>query len=105
MIDISQDYLKVVRAILSKNVPDYEVWVFGSRVGKAPKKHSDLDLVIKTEFPLPVKTIALLRDAFSESNLPFRVDIVDWSRISNDFKKIISEKFEVIWKKSDTQDS
>lgn len=98
MIDVTPEHLRIVFSILLKYVPEHEVLAFGSRVNQKPKKHSDLDLVIKTDSPLPVKTLALLRDAFSESNLPFKVDIVDWSRISKNFQKIIEEKFEVLQK-------
>lgn len=98
MIDISPDHLKIVLSILSKHVPDYEVWVFGSRVGRCPKKHSDLDLVIKTDSPVPARTLAHLREAFSESDLPFKVDVVVWARLSESFRKIIHGKFEVIQK-------
>lgn len=98
MIDISNDHLKIVLAILSKYVPDHEVWAFGSRVNQKPKKYSDLDLVIRINFPLPVQIMANLRDAFSESNLPFKVDIVEWAKIGKNFQKIIKEKFEVIQK-------
>ena len=93
MIDVTPEHLRIVFSILLKYVPEHEVLAFGSRVNQKPKKHSDLDLVIKTDSPL-----ALLRDAFSESNLPFKVDIVDWSRISKNFQKIIEEKFEVLQK-------
>lgn len=98
MIDISPDHLKIVLSILSKHVPDHEVWAFGSRVGRCPKKHSDLDLVIKTDSPLSAKTIAHLREAFSESDLPFKVDVVVWAGISESFRKIIQKKFEIVQK-------
>ncbi|MFH1873899.1 MAG: nucleotidyltransferase domain-containing protein [Pseudomonadota bacterium] len=98
MIDITHDYLKIVLAVLVQYAPKYEVWAFGSRVGGKTKKHADLDLVIKTDLPVPDGIMANLREAFSESNLPFKVDVVDWSKISKNFQKIIKEKFEVIQK-------
>lgn len=96
MIDIRQDHVKIVLDVLAKFVPGYEVWVFGSRIGKKSKKHSDLDIVIKANSPLPDEIMANLRYAFSESNLPFKVDIVEWSKIGGNFQKIIKEKFEII---------
>jgi len=41
------------------------------------------------------RTAALLRDAFSESDLPFKVDVVDWAEISESFRKVIEEKNEI----------
>ncbi|MBF0105872.1 MAG: nucleotidyltransferase domain-containing protein [Deltaproteobacteria bacterium] len=96
MIAVDKGYLKIVTDILTKYLPTHIVWAFGSRVCENPKKYSDLDIVIKTKAPLPVEIMAHLRDAFSESDLPFKVDVVDWSRISKKFQKIIKEKYEVI---------
>lgn len=96
MIDIRRDHLEIVLAILSEHVPRHEVWAFGSRVGRKAKKHSDLDLVIKTGSPLPVNLLARLRDAFSEADLPFKVDLLDWSLVSEDFRRIIEGNFEVV---------
>jgi type I restriction enzyme S subunit len=98
MIDIPHGHLKTVLAILLKYVPGHEVWAFGSRVNQKPKKYSDLDIVIKTGSPLPAGTIAHLRDAFSESNIPFKVDVVVWARIGRDFQKIIEKNFEIVKK-------
>ena len=95
-IDIQSAHLKIVLAILAKYVSEHEIWAFGSRVDGKPKKHSDLDLVIKTDSRLANGIMANLRNAFSESDLPFKVDIVDWSRISDNFKTIILNKYEVV---------
>jgi uncharacterized protein len=46
MIDITDKNLNIVKKILAKHVPNYEVWAFGSRVSGKAKKFSDLDLVI-----------------------------------------------------------
>lgn len=51
--------------------------------------HSDLDLVIITDQPLPLSIQGALADAFSDSDLPWRVDVVDWATTSDSFKAII----------------
>nr|WP_301273864.1 nucleotidyltransferase domain-containing protein [Acetobacter cerevisiae] len=63
--------------ILNEIVPDREVRVFGSRVTGKAKSFSDLDLAIMGDEPLPLETRARLEDAFSESELPWKVDILD----------------------------
>lgn len=95
-IDIGQDHLEIVLGILAKYVPEHEIWAFGSRVEGTPKKYSDLDLVIKTDSKLADGIMANLRNAFSESSLPFKVDIVDWSRISDNFRNIILKRYEIV---------
>jgi hypothetical protein len=42
--------------------------------------------------PLDLRTLGDLKDALSESNLPFRVDVVDWATTNEGFRKIIEEQ-------------
>jgi type I restriction enzyme S subunit len=80
---------EIVRSLLSRHVPDREVWAFGSRAKATAKPFSDLDLVILGSQPLPIATVAELADDFSESDLPFKVDIVDWATTGESFRKVI----------------
>jgi len=96
MIDLRSKDLDVVKGILARHVPECEVWAFGSRVNGRAKAHSDLDLSIVSERPLSPKTLALLEDDFTESDLPFRVDVLDWSSTSEGFREIILEAHEII---------
>lgn len=96
MIDLAPRYLGIIREILKKHIPDYEVRIFGSRVNQTAKKYSDLDLTIVGKTKLPKKILYLLRDEFEESDLPFRVEIMDWHTVSDDFKKIIEKQYEII---------
>lgn len=90
-LDLSDEQLQIVRNILHEIVPNYPVWAFGSRIKGAAKKFSDLDLVIITTEPLGLGIHADLTEAFSESDLPFKVDVVDWAVTSEAFQKIIAE--------------
>ena len=88
-IDIRPDHWDIVRDILQKHVPHYAVWAFGSRAKWTAKQYSDLDLAIITDQPLSLDTSASLADDFSESDLPWKVDIVDWAATSESFRKVI----------------
>ncbi len=87
--DIRPDHLKIVLEILNRVIPDREVWVFGSRAKGTARDTSDLDLAIIGKIPLDFRTLATLRDFFSESNIPYKVDVVDWTTISETFREII----------------
>jgi predicted nucleotidyltransferase len=91
---------QIVRAILLLHVPEREVWAFGSRVGTQDasrvKKFSDLDLTVKDDQPLPLRTLAALADDFTESDLPYKVDIVDWATTSARFRSIIESSHIVL---------
>lgn len=88
-IDVSPEQWAIVHAILKRQVPQYAVWAFGSRATWKAKPFSDLDLAIITPQPLSLSTSAALTDDFADSDLPFKVDIVDWAATSAAFRKII----------------
>ncbi|MFT7401020.1 MAG: type I restriction enzyme S subunit [Hydrogenophaga sp.] len=92
-IDIRPDQWAIVQRILQKHVPDREVWAFGSRAKWTAKAYSDLDLVILGDQPLGLAVSAALADDFTESDLPWKVDVVDWATTSESFRQIIERNF------------
>lgn len=91
-MDIRPEHLHIVREILQKHVPDHEVWAFGSRVTGTARKYSDLDLCVISDQPLGLGVKGDLLDDFIESDLPWKVDVVDWATTSESFRKIIERK-------------
>ncbi len=104
LIDIRPDHWDIVQGILQKHVPQYEVWAFGSRAKWSAKQYSDLDLAIITDKPLSLDISASLSDDFSESDLPYKVDIVDWATTSESFRKIIERDKVVVQKEKPCMD-
>ncbi len=98
-IDLLPQDLNVVCGILKIYASDYAVWAFGSRVKGKAKKYSDLDLAIMTQQSLSFSKMAILKEAFDESDLPIRVDVVDWAETSETFRKIIEQDKVVIQEK------
>jgi type I restriction enzyme S subunit len=89
MIELDPKYLDTVKTILRQIVPDARAWAFGSRASGAAKPFSDLDLALEGEEPLTSSELAQLKTAFSESDLPIKVDVVDLNSISAEFRKVI----------------
>lgn len=83
---VAARHLAVVRAILAPHVPDRTVVPFGSRVGGSAKPPSDLGLAILGEVRTPPVDLACLASDFEESDLPFRVDLVEWAAASPAFR-------------------
>ena len=96
ILDLAHGYREVIEKILKKHIPEVEVWAFGSRVRWTAKDSSDLDLV--SDKKTPSRVLTLLNLDFTESNLPFKVDILDWQSLSEEFQKIIREEY-VLFKK------
>lgn len=95
-IDIRPEHWDIVHGILQKHVPQLEVWAFGSRAQWQAREFSDLDLAIIGDTPLSLDVRATLSEAFSESDLPWKVDVVDWATTSDSFRKIIAQKKVVV---------
>ena len=77
---LTPSQLRDVLAVLHAYAPSHQAMVFGSRVrlgseAHALKLHADLDIAFAGN-PLAPHEMFALRDAFSESNLPFRVDVM-----------------------------
>jgi len=89
LLDIRPDQLQMVLAILQKHVAQYEVWGFGSRAKWTAKDYSDLDLCVVSDKPLSFSLLGALAEDFSDSDLPWKVDVVDWATTSESFRKII----------------
>lgn len=81
-----------VRAILRRHAPaGVEILVFGSRAhGRHLKPFSDLDLCLRGKQPVPDASLAALNTAFRESDLPVKVDVIDWHRIAPEFRDAIA---------------
>jgi len=92
MLDLKPHELETVRNILNRFVPQAEIIVFGSRVHGTAKPWSDLDLAIKAESTLDWKLLEEIKEAFQESELPFRVDVLDWNEITAAFRRAIDAK-------------
>ncbi len=89
LIEVRPDLWDIVQGILRAHLPQHEVWAFGSRAKSMAKPYSDLDLVVITDHPLSLDVTAALTDAFAESDLPWRVDVVDWATTSASFRQIM----------------
>jgi predicted nucleotidyltransferase len=96
MIDVPSQHLLSIKQILLKQIPGVEVRAFGSRVSGMAKPYSDLDLVIMGEHKMDAKTLMNLNEDFADSDIPFRVEILDWHDITNEFRRIIKPRSERI---------
>ena len=97
-IELEPRVLQQVQAILRQHVPECEIWVFGSRLGRGAKRFSDLDLAIVSATAMPVRRLALLASAFEESDLPIKVDVVDLQSTSPAFRQRIAAHHEIIFR-------
>ena len=89
MIDLSPLHLATVKSILAEHVPECEVRAYGSRATWTARDYSDVDLAVVGKGPQDPGVIADLKEAFQNSNLPMRVDVLDWHGVSEEFREAI----------------
>lgn len=77
MLNLTAQQLALVRGLLARHLPDREVRAFGSRVTGRAWRYSDLDLAVMDGKPLSDLVLATLRADFEDSDLPFRVDLLE----------------------------
>ncbi len=94
-IDITADQRQTILALLERYLPNTAAWVYGSRVAWTSRPQSDLDMVV---FATPEQNdrVAEIREAFEESDLPFRVDLFVWNAAPEEFRKRIEEEHVVL---------
>lgn len=90
-LDVAADHRRLVLALIGENLPpDAKIWVFGSRATGRARLYSDLDLALDAGRRLTLDELARLAEAFSESDLPYKVDLIDWHAIDDRFRRLVA---------------
>lgn len=87
MLIMQERHSKILHDILARY--PYQFYAFGSRVTGKAKQFSDLDIVYKDIIPSG-QLIQLIED-LEESDLPFKVDLVNWHECTADFQQRIEK--------------
>jgi predicted nucleotidyltransferase len=91
VISVSEQEEQLIRTILRRHVPHAEVRVFGSRQRGAHKSYSDLDLALVGDFA--EDSLSALRCEFEEARLPYRVDVLDYRQLSEEFRHVVDAAY------------
>ncbi len=96
MIDLSTDCRLEVLGIVERYLPNYEVRVVGSRARGSAKRYSDIDLLVLNRQPLSPRIRALARTAFEESDIPYKVDLIEAADLDPAFRDRLLEGSELL---------
>ena len=97
MIAVAPHEMDIILGIIKKHIPDCDVLVFGSRSKGTYKETSDLDLAVAGTTGVGFRVISNMKNDFMESDLTYRVDVVDYNAVSANFKKIIDNSGQKIY--------
>lgn len=86
-----EDPLAMARDIVARELKGLRVrvFLFGSRAHGRPAPSSDIDIALLAETPLPRAVLGRIREAFEESTIPFRVDVVDLAAADEAFREAV----------------
>ena len=86
-LDLRDDHAAILSAVLRAHLPaGARAYAFGSRVNGSARPYSDLDLALQWNQPLGLEIVGRIAEALSESDLPFKVDIVDLAMVDPAFR-------------------
>ncbi len=85
-----KDYLPEMKTIIAKylDLQKYRLFLFGSRVAGTNRKFSDYDIGILGPEKVPLREMALISADLDDSNIPYRVDVVDFQSVSEKFRRV-----------------
>lgn len=92
-------YIKKLRKMVVEFLKNDNVRIvlFGSRARKEENKYSDIDIGIIPRKGFDQRKIVFLKDEIEKLNIPFKVEIVNFLEVSDDFKKEALKEV-AIWK-------
>ncbi len=96
--DKQDQYVEIAQKIVLKNIDTdkYFVFLFGSRADKSCQFNSDVDIGIIGEKPLG-KLYYKIIDELENSLIPYTIEIVDFSQVSEEFKKKVLKGKIIVW--------
>ncbi|HEX6981600.1 MAG TPA: nucleotidyltransferase domain-containing protein [Balneolaceae bacterium] len=91
-------YFPMITEILEKHFGDYKVkvYLYGSRARKEEHAASDIDLAVKSSGSIDYQ-ISVAKEAFFESHIPYKVDLVDFKTAGKNLKESIKKDGVLIW--------
>lgn len=94
-LDVTPDQRKILLDLLNDYLPGVTVWAYGSRIKGTARPQSDLDLAVFASAEHK-RSVAALKEALEESQLPFRVDLFVWDEIPAQFRDNIQQAHVVL---------
>lgn len=89
--DIRDEHAAILRDVLREHLPaGARAFVFGSRAHGMARRYSDLDLALEWDRPFGLALLGRIAEALSESDLPYKVDILDLAVVDPAFRARIA---------------
>ncbi len=97
MTDKTKKYIDKIFLYLRQEFPEAQMFLFGSIVSAKPNIFHDIDIGIEDVDKIPLLKLQHIKEIIDDMNIPYKVDIVDFKRVSAGFYKTAKEKI-IEWK-------
>jgi predicted nucleotidyltransferase len=91
------DAAKFAASVIRRHLPDpvYRIFLFGSRATGSAAERSDIDIGIEGPAPVPHPALAAIHDELEEAPTLFTIDVVDFRRVPEKFRKVAQQRIEL----------
>ena len=80
----------IIQSVL--NPLPVEIILFGSRAIGTASPSSDYDIALKSDKPIPGSGMGVIREKLEDSNIPYKIDIVDYAVTSPELRANIDKE-------------
>lgn len=102
-IAVSVSHLDYILKQLKLYLPEAAVWAFGSSIKGSNRPSSDLDLAVLCDKETALKQLPKLNDVFVESDIPFKIQLLDFNRLPFNMQENIKKQYVVIYTSGDIE--
>jgi len=93
---IEAEFEQKILAVLTALMPGVTIYLFGSRARGTHSPRSDIDIALQGPEKLSRHAIAEIVRMLQASDIPYKIEIVDFNRVSDDIRESILEEG-IIW--------
>jgi len=95
---IDENSKRKIIAVISALIPEATIYLFGSRARGTQSQWSDIDIALDAGEKLSPYAVGEIVSMFEASSMPYKVQVVDFQRVSSNMQKSILDEG-IIWKK------
>ena len=97
MNSVENNYLRTAKDLTLQLLGDgeYAVFLFGSRARGKQSRSADIDIGVLGKTAIPDKLREQLLDDFEKSDVPYKVDVIDFFNVPEQFKQVALKDIEI----------
>ena len=89
---VSPEQQKYIVQAIRRELPKTIIIAYGSRIKGDAHTYSDLDLALNDGKPISLSILSHIEEIFAESDIPFKVDLIDFHMVDSTFQSIIESQ-------------